>query len=94
MRRRLLAVLCLLLLALPVRGAEAGNTMEVTAVVDGDGSCRMAVKLTLLLLSRLFIFQGADRRELPLHAPASFHNSVSNPQASVFQYRITVLERI
>ena len=44
MRRLLLAVLCLLLFTLPVWGAEAENTMEVTAVVNGDGSCRMAVK--------------------------------------------------
>ena len=41
-RRLLLAVLCLLLFTLPVWGAEAENTMEVTAVVNGDGSCRMA----------------------------------------------------
>ena len=43
MRRLLLAVLCLLLFTLPVWGAEAENTMEVTAVVNGgrllpDGS--------------------------------------------------------
>ena len=42
-RRLLLAVLCLLLFTLPVWGAEAENTMEVTAVVNGgrllpDGS--------------------------------------------------------
>ena len=63
-RRLLLAVLCLLLFTLPVWGAEAENTMEVTAVVNGDGSCRMAVKLVLNLdgPERLVLPVGSGRR--------------------------------
>lgn len=62
-RRLLLAVLCLLLFTLPVWGAEAENTMEVTAVVNGDGSCRMAVKLVLDL-------DGPERLVLPVGSGA------------------------
>lgn len=87
MRRFLLAVLCLLLLALPVRGAEAGNTMEVTAVVDGDGSCRMAVKLTLHLdgAERLVLPVGHGARDATVNGTAAKVQRLDNIQALVLQ---------
>ena len=87
MRRFLLAVLCLLLLALPVRGAEAGNTMEVTAVVDGDGSCRMAVKLTLHLdgAERLVLPVGHGARDATVNGTAAKVQRLDNIQALVLE---------
>lgn len=86
-RRLLLAVLCLLLLALPVRGAEAGNTMEVTAVVDGDGSCRMAVKLTLHLngAERLVLPVGHGARDATVNGTAAKVQQLDNIQALVLE---------
>lgn len=87
MRRFLLAVLCLLLLALPVRGAEAGNTMEVTAVVDGDGSCQMAVKLTLHLdgAERLVLPVGHGARDATVNGTAAKVQRLDNIQALVLE---------
>ncbi len=87
MRRFLLAVLCLLFLALPVRGAEAGNTMEVTAVVDGDGSCRMAVKLTLHLdgAERLVLPVGHGARDATVNGTAAKVQRLDNIQALVLE---------
>lgn len=87
MRRFLLAVLCLLLLALPVQGAEAGNTMEVTAVVDGDGSCRMAVKLTLHLdgAERLVLPVGHGARDATVNGTAAKVQRLDNIQALVLE---------
>lgn len=87
MRRLLLAVLCLLLFTLPVWGAEAENTMEVTAVVNGDGSCRMAVKLVLDLdgPERLVLPVGSGAQDATVNGAAAKVQRLDNIQALVLE---------
>ena len=87
MRRLLLAVLCLLLFTLPVWGAEAENTMEVTAVVNGDGSCRMAVKLVLNLdgPERLVLPVGSGAQDATVNGAAAKVQRLDNIQALVLE---------
>ncbi|MFR0733258.1 MAG: hypothetical protein ACLSHU_02725 [Oscillospiraceae bacterium] len=82
-----MAVLCLLLFTLPVWGAEAENTMEVTAVVNGDGSCRMAVKLVLDLigLERLVLPVGSGAQDATVNGAAAKVQRLDNIQALVLE---------
>lgn len=73
MKRFLLAVLCLVLLAAPVGAVEPGNAMEVSAIVGEDGSCQMTVGLTLQLdgkAEQLVLPVGSGAREAAVNGAA------------------------
>ena len=73
MKRFLLAVLCLVLLAAPVGAMEPGNAMEVRAVVGEDGSCQMTVELTLQLdgkAEQLVLPVGSGARDAAVNGAA------------------------
>ena len=73
MKRFLLAVLCLVLLAAPVGAMEPGNAMEVRAVVGEDGSCQMTVELTLQLdgkAEQLVLPVGSGARDAVVNGAA------------------------
>lgn len=90
--KRFLAVLCcLLFVALPARSAPAaggGNTLQVTSVVNSDGSCQMTVQITLQLeqaVSQLTLPVGSGARDAAVNGAAVRVRKVSGMSAVILE---------